>query len=111
MAIVVSSMIPSSSLSYSSSYSSSSSTSASSTNVGTVFLPIQVTRSQNNNNSIIYSNMTIKNEGQKGYRYVQKQIDQKQSLALRKTDHKIPWVGETTSSILIDTYVSYKNIN
>lgn len=97
MAIVISSVIPSS-LSYSSSYSSSSSASASSTNVGTVFLPIQVTKSQhnnknsnNNNNSsnVKYTgnSSTTAIEGQKGYRYVQKQPEQKKSFACLKIDY------------------------
>ena len=89
--MVVSSMIPSS-LSYSSSYSSSSPTSASSTNVGTVFLPIQVTKSQknNNNNTIKYSTITTTttNEGQKGYRYVQKQPIQNRAFRFLKPEKK-----------------------
>lgn len=88
--MVVSSMIPSS-LSYSSSYSSSSPTSASSTNVGTVFLPIQVTKSQknNNNNTIKYSTITTStNEGQKGYRYVQKQPIQHKAFRFLKPEKK-----------------------
>ncbi len=96
--MVGSSMIPSS-LSYSSSYSSSSSTSASSTNVGTVFLPIQVTKSQkninnnNNNNYIQYITNTSINEGQTGYRYVQKPIDLQKSFAYLNTGNRIQLVG------------------
>ncbi len=88
-----------SSLSYSSSYSSSSSTSASSTNVGTVFLPIQVTKSQkninnnNNNNYIQYITNTSINEGQTGYRYVQKPIDLQKSFAYLNTGNRIQLVG------------------
>jgi hypothetical protein len=93
--MVGSSMIPSS-LSYSSSYSSSSSTSASSTNAGTVFLPIQITKSQKNNNNNNYiqyiSNASI-NEGQNGYRYVQKPIDQQKSFAYLNTGNRIRLVG------------------
>jgi hypothetical protein len=93
MAIVVSSMIPSS-LSYSSSYSSSSSTSAVSTNVGTVFLPIQVTKSQkNNNNHITYSANNTVNDGQQGYRYVQKPIDQQTSFLYLNTGNRTQLVG------------------
>jgi hypothetical protein len=83
-----------SSLSYSSSYSSSSSTSASSTNVGTVFLPIQVTKSQkNNNNYIQYSTNNPINEGQTGYRYVQKPIDQQKSFTYLNTGNRFQLVG------------------
>ncbi|CAM4895290.1 unnamed protein product [Rotaria socialis] len=100
MAIVISSAIPSS-LSYSSSYSSPSSASASSTNAGTVFLPIQITKSQNNNkncsqnnssniiHSTITTNTTTTNEGQKGYRYVQKQPELQNSFACLKTGNRI----------------------
>lgn len=109
-------MIPSS-LSYSSSsYSSSSpSTSASSTNVGTIFLPIQVTKSQkninnNNNNTIKYSssNTIILNEGQRGYHY----IDPPNSFVYHHPKNRIQLVGlkktTTSSTSLIDTSVSYK---
>ncbi|CAF0986323.1 unnamed protein product [Rotaria sp. Silwood1] len=95
MAMVISSTIPSS-LSYSSSYSSSSSASASSVNVGTVFLPIQVTKSQNgnnnnnnNNDSIKYSTITSTKEGQRGYRYVQKQSEQQKPFACLRKGNKI----------------------
>jgi len=92
--MVGSSMIPSS-LSYSSSYSSSSSTSASSTNARTVFLPIQITKSQknNNNNYIQYISNASINEGQNGYRYVQKPIDQQKSFAYLNTGNRIRLVG------------------
>jgi len=92
--MVGSSMIPSS-LSYSSSYSSSSSTSASSTNARTVFLPIQITKSQknNNNNYIQYISNASINEGQSGYRYVQKPIDQQKSFAYLNTGNRIRLVG------------------
>ncbi|CAF2409831.1 unnamed protein product [Rotaria sp. Silwood2] len=93
MAMVISSTIPSS-LSYSSSYSSSSSASVSSANVGTVFLPIQVTKSQNsknnnNNDSIKYSIIATTKEGQRGYRYVQKQSEQQRPFACLKTGNQI----------------------
>jgi hypothetical protein len=98
MTIVGNSMIPSS-LSYSSSYSSSS-PSSTSTNAGTVFLPIQVTKSQkninnNNNNSnyIQYSTNNIINEGHTGYRYVQKPIDQQKSFTYINTGNRFQLVG------------------
>jgi hypothetical protein len=117
--MAVSPMIPSS-LSYSSSSYSSPSTSVSLTNVGTIFLPIQVTKSQqninknnnnNNNNTIKYStNPIIINEGQQGYRYVQNYIDPQKSFVYPHIENRIRSVGivNKRKTSLIDTSVSYK---
>lgn len=100
MPTVISSTIPSS-LSYSSSYSSSSSTSASSANVGTVFLPIQITKSQNNNNNNNNSNnncvkhktITTITDTQRGYRYVQKEPAQQKVFTSLVIRNQNPLVG------------------
>jgi hypothetical protein len=115
--MAVSPMIPSS-LSYSSSSYSSPSTSVSLTNVGTIFLPIQVTKSQqninknnNNNNTIKYStNPIIINEGQQGYRYVQNYIDPQKSFVYPHIENRIRsvWIVNKRKTSLIDTSVSYK---
>ncbi len=88
----VSTVIPSS-LSYSSSCSSSA-TLASSTNAGTVSVPIQVTKTQKNNNNIISTcTMTAGTnaliENQKGYRYIQKQPRQLKPLLHLKAGNKV----------------------
>jgi hypothetical protein len=93
MTMVITPLVPSS-LSYSS--SSSSSTSASSTNVGTVFLPIQVTKSQkHDNNNIRFTINTTINQGRQGYRYVQKDIDPSNSFTYlnNNTRNRSQWVG------------------
>jgi hypothetical protein len=105
-ALICNSMIPSS-LSYSSSYSSSSSASASSTNSGTVFLPIQVTRSQqNNHNNIIFT----RNEDRRGYRYVQKQSEaQNPYVCLKSGNHiqPLPKLSVSKNVHLIFFYLLY----
>ena len=76
-----------SSLSYScssSSYSSLSSASASSTNAGTVFLPIQITRSQNNRSLQPKPVVSKIDPTEKGYRYVQNQSEQRRPMVVPK---------------------------
>jgi hypothetical protein len=111
--MVISSMIPSS-LSYSSSYSSSSPTSASSTNAGTVFLPIQVTKSQknNNNNTIKYSTITTTiNEGQRSYRYVQKQPIQQKTFRCLKPEKKQIHLVRLKANLLISNDIIKRQIS
>lgn len=102
--MVVSTVIPSS-LSYSSSCSSSA-TSTSSTNVGTVFVPIQVIKTQKNNNNTIPTSTTTSNTliGSKtGYRYIQKQSQQLKPLLNFRA-------GNRTQSILNLSVSQKKNV-
>lgn len=91
--MVVSTVIPSA-LSYSSSCCSSSTTSTSSTNVGAVSVPIQVIKTQKNNNNCISTSTTTSTnaiiEGQRGYRYIQKQPPQQRSFLHLKAGNQVP---------------------
>ena len=96
MAMIDNSTIPSS-ISYSSSSSSATSTSS---RIGTISLPIQVTKSpQNNSNhnnvnsNTEYSIIKTTKENPKIYRSLQKQTEQQQVPAYLKANNLIQWVS------------------